>query len=245
MKQKSTTCALAIATAGLALTALTLQATAADLRRPGSLKDFADDPPIASRKLGYYATVRGAITFPDDTSFSVLGLNVDNDYDTGFAIGGAFGLNLYETSALRLRGDLEFGYNEADIDAHTITTLGTFSGDAAFGSTSVFYGLANLVLDIKTGTPFTPYISAGGGFGNVDFDGHGVSATGVVLDDSDTGYAFQAGAGLAYDFGTGLSLDVGYRYFGVFDIELEAIDGSNSSTDIQDHQILIGLRQSF
>lgn len=223
-------------------------AVAADLEGPrgGSWKD---DPVAPYSPLQrYYVSLRGAFAFPEDTSFEFGGLGVDNSYeDLGYAVSGAVGMRVFETPSVIVRGELELGYRDAEIESHTVAGVGTLSGGDAFGNTSVLFGLANLIVDFKTGTPFVPYLSVGGGFGNVEFDGHGVSDPGIgtVLDDSATGYAFQAGAGVSYDFGSGLSLDLGYRYLGVYDVDLEATDGTSNSVDVEDHQILIGLTQRF
>ena len=223
-------------------------AAAADLGTgPGSLKD----PPAYREDTGYsplrnyYVELRGGLAFPDDTDFNAnAATNIVNTYeDAGYFIGGAFGFNLLETAAYRLRGDVELGYRDADVESHIVN--GTSAGSAAsFGSTSIFYGLANLSVDLKTGTALTPYLSAGGGFGNVEFDGHGANGA-TLMDDSATGYAFQAGAGINYEFGGGLSFNIGYRYLAIYDLELTSVGGTTSSTDVTDHQMLFGLRQSF
>ena len=227
------------------------QALAADLGTgPGSLKDppaYTPQTDAYSPFRNYYVELRGGLAFPDDTDFDIAGpTNIVNSYeDAGYFIGGAFGTRLFETAAYRLRGDLELGYRDADVENHVVA--GTSAGSAnSFGNTSVFYGLANLALDVKTGTALTPYLSLGGGFGNVEFSGHGTTgAGGTVMNDSATGYAFQAGAGVNYEFAGGLSFNIGYRYFSVFDVDLTATSGTTSSTDVQDHQLLFGLRQSF
>ncbi|MEM7774629.1 MAG: outer membrane beta-barrel protein [Pseudomonadota bacterium] len=224
---------------------LVFGAQAADLGGDrGSLKD---DPLAYSPLKRYYVALRGGLAFPEDTDFDINdgAMNVVNSYeDVAYFISGAVGMRLYETSNVKVRGDLELGYREAEIDTHNVA--GTqFSSSESSGDTSVFYGLANLTVDFKTGTRFTPYLSAGGGLANVSFDGHAVDGPGVVMDDDDTAYALQLGAGVNYNFGRGLTFELGYRYFAVYDVDLTAEDGTNSSTDIEDHQILFGIRQTF
>jgi opacity protein-like surface antigen len=216
-------------------------AAGADLYRP-SLKDapVADAPTYK-----YYLGVRGGWTFPQDTDFDVLGLNVKNDYDTGYFVSGVVGMELARMPTGRLRGDIEVGYSSADVSAHTITGLGKFSGDQAFGRTATTFGMASLYYDFETGTVFKPFIGAGGGIADVDFKNHGVTPTGTVLNSSDTAYAYHLTAGANVALSASLDLEVAYRFFGTTGAELKAIDGTVKSVDTQDHQILLGLRQTF
>lgn len=218
---------------------------AADLGEP-SLKDgpYEEARPFG-RSFPFYLAIRGGIAFPEDTEFGALATTITNSYDDGYFVGGAAGMDLGRFGAFQLRGDIEAGYRQADIDSHNVGGLGTFSGADAFGETSVTYGLANLYADFDTGSFLKPYISAGGGIGHVDFDNHGVTGVGTALSESGTGYAFQAGAGVSMDVGNGFDLEVGYRYFAVYDVELTAADGTTSDVDVEDHQILFGLRKSF
>lgn len=234
----------AIAAAAIAVAAPGL-ASAADLGEGpprGSMKD--DFEPSVAPSLKYYAALRGAFVFPSDTDFDIGdgATNVVNTYDDlAYSVNGALGMQLYETAGYVLRGELELGYRASEVDVHELN--GT-PNDDSFGDTNVFFGLANLVLDFKTGTAFRPYVSAGGGFGHVDLDGHGVGAD-TVMDDSSTGYAFQLGAGFSYAISQNLSFEAGYRYFSVIETEFTAEDGTTSDVDVEDHQILLGLRHKF
>ncbi len=238
---------LRAAVAGFSALFLASGAIAADLGRPGSFKD--DYRPYSPMKR-YYVAIRGGVSFPDDTDFNTALGNVVNSYDEGYNISGVIGMVLTETPNFIVRGDLELGYREADVDTHTVG--GTrFSSGNSFGDTSTFFGLANLTVDIKTGTPFMPYLTAGGGFANVEFNGHGVNLLGApttVMDDDDTVYALQLGAGLNYKFSEAITFGVGYRYFAAYDVSLTSTAGAGSvgsEIDVEDHQLLFNLRTGF
>lgn len=231
----------AIATASMAVGA----ATAADLGgRRGSIKD--SPPPAYVQEIPsykFYLAVRGGLSFPDDTDFNTLGVNIGNEYDTGYFISGAAGINNL-LGVGGLRGELEIGYSDADIKSHSVG--GTkFTGNNAFGNTNLTYGLASIYYDFNTGTIVKPFIGAGGGIADVSFDDHGVSATGTVLSDSAIAYAYHVTAGANVEITKSLNFELAYRYLGTTGAELTARDGTTTSVDTGDHQVLFGLRQSF
>jgi opacity protein-like surface antigen len=140
------------------------------------------------------------------------------------------------------RGELEVGYFQSDIDAHDIEVLGFFDGDDAFGETAGIYGLVNVFYDFKGFGGITPFVGAGIGAASVDFDGHGVDAIGVVMDDDDVGFAYQLSAGANISLSKEIDLELGYRFLGVTGLELEAVDGTASDVDIENHVVYGGLR---
>jgi opacity protein-like surface antigen len=224
-------------------------ALAADLYSPpargGSMKDGPAPAPYEPA-YRYYIALRGGLAFPEDTDFNALGRNITNTYDTGYVLSGAAGVYLGNISNMRgLRGELELGYRGADVDTHTVSGVGTFSGASAFGRTGVTYGFASLYYDFDTGTSIRPFVGAGGGIADIDFKSHGVSATGTVLNDNATAYAYHLTAGFNIDLTRGLTLETAYRYFGTTGADLTAVNGTRSSVDVNDHQLMIGLRQSF
>ena len=207
-------------------------AGAADLRGQPSLKDapYVDNTPT----YRYYLGIKGGWTFPQDTDFNALGLNLNTSYDTGYVISGVAGVELSRSSAGRLRGDIEAGYSSANA-----------SGGSAFGRTGITFGLASLYYDFETGTVFKPFIGAGGGIAGVDFKNHGFSPIGTLLNSSDTAYAYHLTAGASVALSASTEVELAYRYFGTTGAELRAVDGTRTSVDTGDHQIMLGLRQKF
>ena len=207
-------------------------AGAADLRGQPSLKDapYVDNTPT----YRYYLGVKGGFTFPQDTDFNVLGANLNNSYDTGYVVSGVVGVELARSPSGRLRGDIEAGYSSADV-----------SSGIAFGRTATTFGMASLYYDFETGTVIKPFIGAGGGIADVDFKNHGISPGGVLLNSSDTAYAYHLTAGASVALSASTDVELAYRYFATTGAELRAIDGTKTSVDTQDHQIMLGLRQKF
>jgi opacity protein-like surface antigen len=244
---KTTVAAVAgpLAIGMLAIGALATSAAAADLGgRRGSIKDDAPAPYVeAVPTYKFYLALRGGLAFPDDTDFNALGLNIENEYQTGYFVSGAAGIN--NVFGMRgLRGELELGYSSSDVDSHTVG--GTkFTGNAAFGSTNMTYGLASLYYDFNIGSIVKPFIGAGGGIADVDFDNHGVSATGTVLSSNETAYAYHLTAGANVEITQDLNFELAYRYLGTTGAELTSVNGTKTEVDTGDHQIMFGLRRSF
>jgi len=235
----------AIASVPLALIAVG-PAVAADLGGDGGFKDggFVDPVPAEAQ---FYGVLRGGVTFPDDTDFQVLGLGVENGYDdAGYFVSGALGTSLTGVLGVAgFRGELEIGGIGNDIDSHNVQGLGQFTDVNAFGETNAIFGLASIYYDFATGTGFTPFIGAGGGFANVEFDGHGVTPTGIVLDDEDTGYAYHVTAGLGINVAHNLDLEVGYRYLGITELSLSSVDGTENDVDVNNNIVFVGARLKF
>ena len=239
------------------LKSLTLTvATTAILVTGATAADFGDDDDFGSWKDGpisppsptYYVALRGGIAQTDDTDFTVLGgLDVSNSYDLGYTVSGAVGADLGQLFGLQnFRAELEVAYIESDIDTHTLPQVGAeFSGADAFGTTSATIGFASLYYDLFSARGFTPFVGAGLGLASVDFDNHGITPTGTVLSDDQTAFAWHGTVGASLEITHNKVLELGYRYIALSDVDLTSIDGTPSSTDVDNHTGFVGLRIGF
>ena len=195
---------------------------------------------------GWYFGAFGGANWLNKTSFDVdlAGLaNVRNKYKTGYVVGGAFGYDFDRAMGplgVRLEGELSYRRN--GIDSHSI---GGAVQPGSFGSTTAFAGMANLLFDIETGSPFSFYGGGGIGGAEVKFKNHGVAGPVTVVNDSSTKFAWQAIAGLGYEIAPGWTFDVQYRYFNVGDVSLTSNTGPSSKTSYKSHAVLGGIRWSF
>ena len=89
--------------------------------------------------------------------------------------------------------------------------------------------MANGYYDFETGSALKPFIGAGIGFANHDFE-----------DVDDTVFAYQFTLGAAYAVNETMDLDCAYRYFATADPDLDGIDADYGS-----HNISVGLRFKF
>lgn len=200
---------------------------------------------------GWYFSGFGGANWVNSTDFDItapVAANVVNSYDTGFLAGGAIGYDLGSVSGpfgIRLEG--EFSYRSNDVDSHNVGGGGGNALGAALGETNVIAGMANVLFDLDTGSPFEFYGGGGIGVANVDFDGHGVDAVGVgvVMNDDDTVFAWQLIAGVGFEIMPNMIFDVQYRYFRADDVSLTAVSGASSSTDYESNAVVAGIRWSF
>lgn len=178
---------------------------------------FISNPSFAAER--YFSPSTGIFapgkTTTVDNSFKPVSI----DYNTGWALGGAFGAGF--DSGLRLENELI--YRQA-------------SPRAPGGDLWALAWMVNIWWDARNNSPFTPYFGGGFGFG------HSHVASPGPVDNSGSGVAYQAGAGLDYKIDRLLSLDIGYRYFGISDI---SSDGGVGSVDLVGSSVLAGLRWRF
>lgn len=155
--------------------------------------------------------------------------NVSNDNDdldgNGFLVGAAVGLELYNDSTFTIRAEVEYNYIAAydmgGVDASNNTVL------------------ANIFADIETGTPITPYVGLGLGYGWTTIDTNSIAGK---YDDSNM--AWQLGAGISYAAMDNLMFDLGYRYLNSTSFEM-TYPGGSDEFDIASHQIYLGARLAF
>ena len=209
--------------------------------------DPAPPEPVLETKVSdqnWYISARIGAAFAEDTQFSTLGASVDTAFDPGFNLALAVGHTFRTESPLSFRTEAELGYLVLEADQHQISGLGTFSGSAASGDASAVVGLANAYVDYQLGA-FTPFVSAGIGYADLDLDNVGTTPTGQVLDTDENGVAWQVGVGTAYAVSDTLNIDLSYRYSGIEDVGVTANDGTSSDLDFRNHQVTIGIRKAF
>lgn len=165
---------------------------------------------------GGYVSVNLQGVFPEDSSGVSGGSPASFDFDTGAGIGIAGGYAM--PNHFRIEG--EFTYRQNDVD---ITTAGGTNGDALY---STAY-MVNLLYDVDTNSPITPYLGGGLGIANLGGD--------------DTGFAYQAMAGLGYHLTQQHEVYAGYRYFGSDSLE----DEPRKNLDYSTHNVEVGYRFHF
>ena len=168
----------------------------------------------------------------DLTDSTVPGTTVNTEFDTGLAFGAALG---YDFNRFRVEG--EISYQKNDIDK--IGAQGVFF-DATGDATALSF-LINGYYDFVNSSAFTPYISAGLGFAQVEFNDLNISRLGFSgSSDEDTVFAYQIGIGVGYSVTEKVVIDVKYRYFGTEDSEYDTTEAEFTSNNF-----LIGVRVNF
>jgi outer membrane protein OmpA-like peptidoglycan-associated protein len=166
-----------------------------------------------------------------DAGYSVDGsLDVDGvdefDFDDDWMASG--GIGYAYSNGFRLEGELAYRNNaieDSDVDVSATSAM------------------ANLYYDFNRGGRFEPYIGIGVGYGQVDVD--------LAALDDDSGFAYQALAGVAIGLTERLDLDVGYRYFAIPDLDFGNANIGNITSlpaweaDYTHQAVTVGLRWQF
>ncbi len=205
----------------------------------------------------WYVNVAGGGNWLGDNAFAASGsvtsqystFEFGNDPNIGFVISAAVGMNLNNVlPGLRVEGEL--AYRENDVDALWVSsTTNTAVPDALASTTgssqyqhSAFSIMANAWYDFQIGS-LKPYVGGGIGWAEAQVDGVYPSKA-LSNTFSESGFAWQLGAGLHLPIDERHTLGIGYRYFSGPDVTIPAIGETNSlsgSVDTESHAVTVGL----
>jgi opacity protein-like surface antigen len=215
--------------------------------------------PIPVEEAEWYFRADFAAGFGSQPSVTTLGTPYE---------GGATGLDpawLSEDFLPSFTGGVGVGFiwgpsfrTDLTVDLHSTSDadyeFASPSGDFTVQDKTTFFStilLANAYYDIRTGSPWTPYIGGGVGFAinqltrqiSTTFDDDTITASGRT-----TRFAFAGAAmvGVNYEISSFTSIDFGYRflYIGGSQVDIP-VDGFSSSVafgSLNEHQIRAGLR---
>ncbi len=195
--------------------------------------------PVAQAE-GWYAGAYFGMADTDDSDFGTALGTVTTTFDGG----GSYGLFLgYDTSRLRIEGELSM--RDDDVEDHILggSALPGPTGEAS--STSV---MGNLIYDFNRGGRVEPYLGAGIGFTDVDFEDFGVAPIPNVLNDGDSSLAYQMLVGLGIGLNEDWDLFLDYRWLAADDLSLTVSDVAGAVTSDVDYEVSnfgFGLRYSF
>jgi OOP family OmpA-OmpF porin len=216
--------------------------------------------PALARDNQWYVEVDGGVMLLEDLDFDVgalAGVNaatnnaatLDSDY--GYDFGGIVG---YDFGPFRLEAEVSF--READPDdistgvrlpAGSTTALTPAIGgvfDTA-GDTNALSFMINGLLDFGPDDGLQGFIGGGAGVARVEVDASVNSAGPGFLDDSDTGFAWQAIAGVRAPLTDNWDAGVKYRFFNVDNVNLVDSLGRGVETRFRSHSLLGTLTYNF
>ncbi|MCZ8314838.1 outer membrane beta-barrel protein [Phreatobacter sp.] len=242
--------------AALGLGAGLSMANAADMTGP--VRSGIAPLSVPASLSGFYFGTRNGFGAARDTRFDIGGggVNVTNQYELGVYNGLMAGYNFGPVlGGVGLRGELEFGRSQFSIKTHTVNGA-RVAGIDSFGDLRSFGGFANVFLDFNLATlaglpadsllaRITPYVGGGVGYSQVELRRMGVSATGVIMDDSDGRFAYNLAAGVGISVFDRTTLEIGYRYLAVPDLQFVARDGTRTRTSAGANMVTLGMRRQF
>ncbi len=211
--------------------------------------------PALARDGSWYVEVDGGATIVEDSQFdigtSVNAATVDHDY--GYDFGGIVG---YDFGGFRL--EAEASYREADPKALTSTVripgpapissaapgvTGTWN--YAAGDVNALSFMVNGLLDFGDDDGLQGFVGGGVGVARVN---HHISINRLGpgwVNDSDTGFAYQALAGVRAPINDHWDAGLKYRFFNADNVELVDTAGRALSTRMRSHSLMGTIAYNF
>ncbi len=211
--------------------------------------------PAAARDNSWYAGLDfGLMKVQDiDYDLSRAGVETDNAYSADHKTGYDFGGNLgYDFGMFRT--EFEVAYKSARLDA--VDALGGIgfvqpagSYNTPGGSTRALSFMLNGLLDFGgEASPWSAFVGGGVGIARVQASNTRYVRGNVpttIVDDSDSGFAWQALAGVRRAISDNVDMSLKYRYFNAPNVDLVSSLGDDLSGKMRSHSLLLGLTYNF
>ncbi|VWX53174.1 OmpA family protein [Novosphingobium sp. 9U] len=200
-----------------------------------ALASTAIATPSFARDDAWYIEGDFGAVLVEDSSFDIAGINnaasLDHKYgyDGGVAIGYDFGPFRLET---------EGSYRRAKADEYT-TGAGTFD---VRGHASALSFMVNGLLDFGADDGIQGFVGGGVGVARVHQD---IILTTTPVDDNDTGFAWQALAGVRAPITDRIDLGLKYRFFNADNVNLVGTNGASFDTRFRSHSLLGTIGYNF
>ena len=210
--------------------------------------------PAAARDGSGYFGVEAGVLFPKDTNFNLTGtyyydyydvdLAADADHKTGFDTDLIAG---YDLGMVRIEGELGWKRAKHKDYSGTGTIYSVYYQDTydidgtveADGETSVVSAMVNVLLDFGNEDGLSFYVGGGAGWSRTKFR-FDTSDTQTIVDNvgfslKESGFAWQAIAGVRYAVSPNIDLGLKYRYF-----RGNSMGTENFSDDANDFDLDVG-----
>lgn len=192
---------------------------------------------------GPYLAVAGYGTWLEESDNQTATGNFNARHLGGGGGGVAVGYDLVDAYPALGRGRVELevasrrsGLDELDFPEGTLPVSGDITMNSLMFQTCAEY---------RRKAPLVPYVSIGVGYAEVSIDPISPVGEPFIASSSDGVLACQLGAGVGVELGQHLTVDLGYRYFATRDPKFTLADGSEFTSEIVSHSLLLGLRVKF
>ncbi|PKP87007.1 MAG: flagellar motor protein MotB [Alphaproteobacteria bacterium HGW-Alphaproteobacteria-17] len=215
-----------------------------------ALASTAMASPALARDKSWYVGVGGGVMIVEDLDLDIGTANNAGslDHRKGYDFEGVVG---YDFGGFR--AEVEVGYREADIKAGRFIVPGIpqtasgagglFTGATALnGDSNALSFMVNGMLDFGDDDGLQGFVGGGAGVARVSVE---PVFAGPFLDDSDTGFAWQAIAGVRAPISRNWDVGLKYRFFNVDNIDLVDQRGRDVSTRFRSHSLLGTLTYNF
>ncbi len=211
-------------------------------------------PALAREGAWYVGGDFGAMIVEDsDTTFTPgtvagttgsISIGFDEGFDGGLFVGYDFGAFRNEAEVSYKQAETEELITNGSVLPGTATGTGIFTGGD--GDVSILSGMINGMLDFGDDDGLSGFVGGGVGMARVDINGVTAFAnTGIVVDDSDTRFAWQVIAGVRQALSRNVDIHLKYRFFNVDDLEFVGFGGRAVDADLRSHSLLGGITFNF
>ena len=157
----------------------------------------------------------------------------------GYDVGGIIG---YDFGGFRL--EAETSWRRANEDSYSDGAGNTFSGTQLDGGASALSFMINGLLDFGADDGLQGFV--GGGAGVARIKNQVYIPRGRYVDDTDTGFAWQALAGIRYPITDNVDIGMKYRLFNESNVDLvNSFNGGPIKTRFRSHSLLLTLGYNF
>jgi OmpA-OmpF porin, OOP family len=206
--------------------------------------------PSMARDGAWYVGVDGGAMLAEDLNLKVgVTPNAGTiDTDTGYDFGGVVG---YDFGGFRLES--EVSYREADLERTSVPIAGIPVSAAALASGRGTYNtsgdvnalsfMLNGMFDFGEDDGLQGFVGAGAGVARVNVQNNFAAPS--WLDDSDTGFAWQALAGIRAPLSDSWDVGLKYRFFNAEKVDLVDRLGRDVRTRLRSHSLMGSLVYNF
>jgi opacity protein-like surface antigen len=193
---------------------------------------------------GPYLELKGYGNWLEDSNSPTETGNFYTSYDGGIGGGLALGYDLLDAHPALGRGrvELEVAGRRSPVDQLEFRE-GSLPADGDLTVNSLIFNTFYDFHDDKTS--LVPYLSIGGGYAEVSIDQVSTMGAPFIVSGSDGVLVGQIGVGLGITLNDHLTGDIGYRFFTTEKPHFTLADGSDFSSEILSHNLMLGLRFKF
>jgi outer membrane protein OmpA-like peptidoglycan-associated protein len=191
----------------------------------------SDPKAVQNSEPGYYVGAGIGASIPNDSDYKSTALTGEIDLETSPLVSATAGYR-YGNG---LRSEIELSYSQHDVNSIANTQA---SGDLTSSAAA-----ANIIYDINTNTPITPYLGGGLGVALINAD---TKTSASSVDDSDIAPVAQGILGLSYRTEQPFDIYTQYSYKeNLGDLNFRDNTGAKVESDYKNQALTIGLRYRF
>ncbi|RZJ96239.1 MAG: porin family protein [Novosphingobium sp.] len=201
--------------------------------------------PALAREGSWYVEADGGAMIVEDLQFDINNVNNASNLDlaTGYDFGGVIG---YDFGAFRL--ETEASYRRANEGEDYRVGAATFTGAQIDGGASALSFMLNGLLDFGNDDGIQGFVGGGVGVARVKLQATSPAANlgaSAAINDSDSGFAWQALAGVRTPLSDHVDVGLKYRFFNVDNVDVVNNAGLPVSTRFRSHSLLASLTYNF